>query len=647
MADKQAKFAVRLIDRVTKPARSMAMALGRVTKAARAGQRAGRAGRGLGGRSSMALPKLNADGLTKDQLKSQKRLSRLTDRVGSSVTGLASALAGAAIKATLLAGAVAGIGAAFVIKGIAEATVFAERMRFAFGNLTGSARQGEVAFQKAISLSQELGLNVQDTADSYRKLLAAQFSAGRAETLIKLTSDLKAIGATAEETKSAIRAITQIKAKGRLQAEELVGQLAEAGIATTLVYEELAKSLNVDVKKVPGIITSGAVDADTGIDAIEKALLKKAGIKKAGDAGKRFAEATLAGMVERLKNAPGQLFLRIAEAGKAALPKIKSLVQQIEKAISGISPAAMAVAFERVIDLAQAGITLSMEFASGFSEGFGQITEALQPGDIATASAQFRELGRNVAQLTVFAIDLAKGLGRVFSFFNSDAGKAVLATGAIVFGLLKLVSTAGAVAAAFGATAGTGVLASLGSFGVGAALVTKGVAAISAALIAAKAGAIAFGSAALAAVTPLILPFLALAGAFTAAYFAARKLFDLVGVTKWAEGIGSRLAGWTDPISNTRAGARAAGTIATETPGHPYAAAGITPRNSALVRREDLSGDSPALGGGAKKAGDVSINQLTVQLPQSATSNPRTYAAQFAAELKNSLGGVAGATAGG
>jgi tape measure domain-containing protein len=639
MADKEASFAVRLVDRVTRPSRAVAAALGRVTRAARRAS----AGRALGSRSSGAFQRLDASGQTKDEVKRQKRLSKYVDQASRSVGSLARSLAGATIKATLLGGAMAGIGAAFVVKGIAEATMFAERMRMAFTSLTGSVSAGEASFQRSISLSRELGLGVQDTAKQYAKLLAAQFKAPQAERLIALTTDLKAIGATAEETHSAIRAITQIKAKGRLQAEELVGQLAEAGVATTLVYEELAKAMNVDVKKVPGIITSGAVDADMGIAAIEAAILKKVGIKKAGEAGKRFANNTLAGMVARLKNAPENLFLRIAEAGNKALPKMKSLVEQLEQAISSISPTDMALAFERVIDLAKAGITLGIEFSRGFSEGFGEISHALQPGDIATASANFRELGRNVAKLTVLAIDAAKAVGSLFNWFNSDTGKTVLATGTIALGMFKLLGAVGAVGAAFGATAGTGLLATMGSFGVGAALVGKGLAGIGTLLVALKAGAVAFGSAMIAAIAPIAVPLIAATAAFTAAYVAAKKLFDLVGVTKWAEDVTSRWAGWTEPTTNKRG----SGAIATQTPGHPYAAAGLTTRPSAIVSRDQLA-PTAAAGRGEMKIGTV---QLNVGAPPASMANrPREWGQKLAEGFQQGLadtGGLAHAPAGG
>jgi tape measure domain-containing protein len=632
MANKQASFAVKLLDGLSRPARAMGGALARLRKQMKQTMLVGKAGRFRDEQGKLR----EADG------KFVK--TKFGDGFKAANTGinrLAMGLAGATVKAGLLAGALANVGVGFILRGLAEATAFTERMRFAFANLTGSVSGGEDAFQRSIKLSRELGLDVQETTKQYSKLLAAQFSIGQTEELIKLTTDLKAIGATAEETQSAIRAITQIKAKGRLQAEELVGQLAEAGIATTLVYKELSKQLGVSEKKVAGLITAGAVDADMGIKAIQAAILKKVNIKKAGDAGKKFADGTLAGMTERLKNAPGQLFVRIAEASKAALPKLKGAVGQLTKMLDSIDPRSVAVAFEQMIDLARTGLTLAGEFAGGFAEGFGEIMRALNPGSIGDASKMMRELGRNVATLTVHAIELAKVVGKTFAFFASDAGRATLMVAGLSVGMFKLLGVVGAVAGAFGVTAGTGLLASMGSFGVGAAVVGKGISGLIALFVAVKAAAISFGTAAIAAITPLIVPVLAAAAAFTAAYVAMKKLLDLTGGTKWLENFGASFAGPEIPRATQR------GMGEDQRNGHAYAGAGLTTTPSALVKRDQVAETSPILAAAQKQAGNVSIANLTVQLPQSAASSPRSHASAFAAALKNELAGVNAAPAGG
>lgn len=635
MANKEASFAVRLIDKATRPARAIKAALAGISKAAKASS-----GKLMGDPKLGRFKDKQGRVREKDGKFVKTKFGDAFKKANAGGLDLIKTLGAAATKAALLGGALALIGAGFVIHGIADATAFVERSSMAFTSLTGSVQGGAAAFKKSIALSRELGLDVQDTTKQYQKLLAAQFTSTRAEGLIKLTTDLKAIGSTAEEASSAIRAITQIKAKGRLQAEELVGQLAEAGVATTLVYEALGKQMGKTQKQVIAAITAGSVSADMGIAAIEEAIKKKVHEKTAGEAGKRFADATLGGMFERLKNAPGQMFVKIAQAGERALPKMKGAVQQLERMIDNIDPGQVALAFERVIDLARTGITLGVEFAGGFAEGFGEISKALQPGDVASSAATFRQLGRDIATIAVYAVQAAKGLGQLFAWFAGDTGRTVLMVGGIALALGKVVGVVGTVAAAFGATGGTGLLASMGAFGVGAAVIGQGATAIVSGLLSAGGAIAAFGSAAIAAIAPVALPFLAAAAAIGAVALAVTGLLKVTGGWDKLEKLGASFAG----PAIQRATQRGVGPgIATEGPGYPYAAA--RPATSALVKRDQMSATGPLAAAGGTSFGDI---HLTVPPPSAAyAGKPREYGAQIAEGFKSGLGNMTGATAGG
>jgi tape measure domain-containing protein len=529
MADREASFAVRLIDRVTRPARGITASIRKINAAVKRAN-GGAAGRTPGSRTSA---------MHKD-LPKPSDFGKGFDAATSAVGGLTLGIAGAIAKATLLAATLAGIGAAFVVKGIVDAAAHAERMRLAFKNLTGSTREGERAFGRASRLAEDLGLNVQDTAEQFAGLLSAGFTQTKAETLVKMTADLKSVGKTAEETKSAIRAITQIKAKGRLQAEELVGQLSEAGVGAERVYEQLEKQTGKTRKQVLALITAGGVDADMGIAAIEAAVLKMTGSDVMGDAGREAGSKLLSGMIDRLKNAPQSLFKRIAEA--ASTGRIKVMVKQLLNLFESINPSAAARAFERVIDLARTAITLGTEFAKGFGEGFGEITAALQVGSVEDASKRFRELGRDVASIAVALIEISKVLAKVTMAFTTQPGRWALAIFGVTAVLVTFVGWVGKLAALFGATG----LAGMGSFGVGLATL-KGLVGGLWTLVAGITGSfVAWGSSAavLAAPFALLAAKLALvAGVAIGAYKAMSALLDITGASKGLEAFGASLAG--------------------------------------------------------------------------------------------------------
>jgi tape measure domain-containing protein len=634
---KQASFALKLIDQLSRPARAMGGSLARLQRQMKAVQKvSGGNGRGLGKRGGGAFATVSAG-----PSKMQKAMGKQVDKAGSSVSLLATTLGGATVKAAALAAAMAGIGAAFVVKGIAQAAAHAERMTLAFKNLTGSAKGGEQAYQRSIALSKQLGLNLNDVTGQYAKLLAAQFSVGQTETMIKLTADLKAIGATAEDAGSAIRAITQIKAKGRLQAEELL-QLNEAGLSSAMVFDQLGKKMGKSLAQVQKAMQAGKVDADIGLAAVEAAILSKVGIKRAGEAGEKLANSTLSGMFDRLKNAPALLFDRIARAAQSALPKMKGLVNQVLTAIESINPKSVGAAFESIIDLARTGITLGLEFGRGFSESFGKITAALKPGDIGRAVVQFRDLGRTFGELTAFAIDAFKWVGRLFSFLNTGPGKAIMVIGGLGYAIGKVTSAVGALTLAFGGTAGA-----MGTFGLGAATIGKGFAAFGGVIAAVKGSVIAFGGAAVAALSPVLAIAVPLAAAFTAAGAAMAGLLKVTGGWDKLEELGASLAGPKILRQMHRGnGAPAAPIRQPFVPNmHPYAATARAQRPSALVQRDQVSA-APALAAG--KSGPTFGNfTINMQVPASRGSSPRSHASAFAEALRTELSGIVGAPSGG
>ncbi len=137
-------------------------------------------------------------------------------------------------------------------------------------------------------------------------------------------ADLQAIGASGEEVSRAMLAITQIKSKGRLQAEEML-QLQEAGISAELVYEALGKRLGKTNAELRKLQEQGKLGSDVGIEAIMEAVGKKTGAKTAGDAGRQFATTTLEGMKGVLSAGVQNLFLDI---GQAILPTLMPLAEK-------------------------------------------------------------------------------------------------------------------------------------------------------------------------------------------------------------------------------------------------------------------------------------------------------------------------------
>lgn len=525
MAD-AAEFVVALVDKVSGPARKAASQIDALRKkfmqageaATRArkqqedawramGRLQDKAGRWREGNGRFVGEKLKGGGLLGGMgLPSLKGAGKWAGgKADDAIKWTSEKAVSAAKYAFLGTSAAAGVAGAMIVKNTLHMANFAETTQLAFRSLTGSQSGADQAWQRSLALSKQLGMGVEEVAGSMKHLLAMQFSLGEAEEMVKISADLTAVTGDAQAAERALRAITQIKAKGRLQSEELVGQLAEAGVSTTLVYEELGKLYGKDTAAIRKLITAGAVDADTGIKAIKAAILRKTHSTEAGTAGTSFAQSTFTGLMGQLKNAPQFLFVRLAEQVKANLDKFRPAVQKIIDAIDNIRGDQMARFVGNVLQFAERLVPLALAFAEGFGEGFSAINEAMGAVNPAVASLDTaRNVGKAVAKAFEMVFDvlgkIAAGVGwleqhdMLGATLASALGilaamRAVVAisgTAAAVKGLIGLVgggaAAAGATGAVGAATAATAAAATTGAAATAAGAGTSGAAALAAGL---------------------------------------------------------------------------------------------------------------------------------------------------------------------
>lgn len=417
MAD-SASFVVKLINKVTSPARAIMQSIGRVAKA-------------------FAAVKFAANFAFGSNLKRAGMIGAIVgvhllkagwEKVSKAVAWARTKLIDFGKNALIIGGAALGFAAVSFTKQVIDMARFAETSKLAFKNLTGSAS----GFEAAKNLANELGQSVTDTTNSMLKLLAAQFKMGEATDIIKLAADMQAVGTSADKVQSIIFAITQIKSKGRLQGEELTQQLAEANVATTLVYKALAAETGKSIDQVRAMISAGLVDADMGIRAIQTAIMEKVGEKTPGQAGKEFANTSLTGLIQRLQNAPSNFFLRVAEQAKSIVPRLKVVVDMVSKAIESISPEAASKFMGKMVGLIEMLVPLVIELGKGFADNFGGIIDALGGKDITDSKARWFELGRNIATVARWGVLAMNWIAKAINFAVSPLGKVIV--GFILFG---------------------------------------------------------------------------------------------------------------------------------------------------------------------------------------------------------------------
>jgi len=451
-----ASFAVGLVDKVSGPAKAAVRAIGsigaqfdRMKKSADAAKKASEAafrakgftqdkagrwrdprgkfvGDGKGPSAGGAFGQIGKFPLKTATKNADKAIDYMVDKAKS-----------AAKWAAFGATAVAGATGYKLVEGAVHMARFKESSEVAFHSLTGSADGAQRAWDTSLRLARELGQDVEETTGSMKHLLAMQFKLPEAEELVKISADLQGVTGDAQAAHRALTAITQIKAKGKLQAEELVGQLAEANVSTVLVYKNLAKITGKSEEAVRGMISKGQIDADTGIAAIKAAILEKTHSSSAGQLRKDTMSNTFDGLIGQLKIAPQFLFVRLGEAVKKNLDKLKPVVERITKAIDGIQGDQMTRFIGKVLEMAERIIPLALEFATGFGEGFSVIVDAMGAADGAVPPLEkARALGKRLAEAFELALKAISKIADAVLWLADHQNLALFGAGTI--GVLKL-----------------------------------------------------------------------------------------------------------------------------------------------------------------------------------------------------------------
>lgn len=376
-----ADLVVRLKDQATGPARQAAASIDKLGQAARQAKGSGAFLKDMFGGI--------AGGVTMGNL------------AASAIMGIGSAALSAAGQVANLVGSLA--------TGILAAGGFRERAIIAFDALSKGAKTGSADLAKVRQLAFEMGAPFEDTAESIMKLRKMGFAAAEAENLFKSMQDMRGVGATMEETKRAIVAITQIKSAGKLQGDEM-NQLAEAGVGASEVYKQLGKILGKTVPEVIKMKEAGKIDSDTAIKGIMAALAETTGSKKPGELGKKIANETLGGLLEKLKNFGGIAMDTIAEKVAPAFMKLKPILDDIMNALQ--SPEA-----KKAIDDIAAGVSAIFSGAVAAWPAVKQFTAGLLEG-----LAPLKDIGKGVMDT----------LGPLLKMLGVDAKDA--ASGARLFG---------------------------------------------------------------------------------------------------------------------------------------------------------------------------------------------------------------------
>lgn len=350
------------------------------------------------------------------RLVGSQQVQGAANRAAGSIHGITAA----AEKMKLVAGAAfatvgAGLSAA-VVEGV-KYNAQQEQMLISFETLLGTQKKAQGFVDYLQKAGAATPFETTDLASASRTLLGFGYSAKETKGAIDdMGNAVSALGGSGAELQGLALIFGQIKAKGRLQGEEVM-QLAERGIAA---QNMLTKRLGMSGDEFQKNLTAGKIDASTAIDA----LLGSFGEKYAGSMEKQ--SETLIGkwstFQDNLKMKLGEWTKPISNGLRdqvlpIATEQLGKIPEYANKARTALGPV---VSF-------LGGIGKKLAGAGGDAKPFwdnvlGPFLKGAAKGLLTTIVVGFK----------VFAL-AAQGVGKVLGFVGRVAGKLGLGK---VFGFL-------------------------------------------------------------------------------------------------------------------------------------------------------------------------------------------------------------------
>jgi tape measure domain-containing protein len=206
-----------------------------------------------------------------------------------------------------------------------------ESIQIRLNSIAGGAIEGQKAMDDLRILANKLGLEFKELSNNYVQFVGAAKASGmevsKADKIFKSMSvAIAGSGASAESASRAMTALTQMIGKGKIQAEELRGQLGEA---LPSAFGTMAKSLGVTTQQLDKMMANGELLASEVLPKFAAEMERAFG----GDAEK-LADG-LQGSLNRLSNAWDSFMLNIGNsvAFDVAINALTGLINAVDRGV--------------------------------------------------------------------------------------------------------------------------------------------------------------------------------------------------------------------------------------------------------------------------------------------------------------------------
>lgn len=206
--------------------------------------------------------------------------------------------------------AIAGIGAAIAAAGVkaVEAAGKLQNVQTAFTNMLGSAQKAAAFTKELQGFAAATPFEFNQVTSAAQKFLAFGFTAEQVIPTLTAVGDAAAgVGLGADGIDRVTLALGQMAAKSRIQSDEML-QLTEAGIPA---WQMLADKIGKSVPEVMDMVSKGAVDAATGINALVEGMNQKFGGMM--EQQSHTIQGTWSTLMDGIDQTAAQVGLRLAE----------------------------------------------------------------------------------------------------------------------------------------------------------------------------------------------------------------------------------------------------------------------------------------------------------------------------------------------
>jgi hypothetical protein len=300
-----------------------------------------------------------------------------------------------------LAGAAWNVGFGFS-KAAIDAASFKETNLLSLGTMLRSPAAGERVLRESVRIAGVSPYETRETMGWTKQLIAGGFQPNQIRSILAGAGDLGVIGEGSQTVDRVITAFRQIKAKGWLANEELVQQLADAGLPIGKVYERIGARSGLSKAQVLKAVEKRQVSADVGITAILDVIEKELSGGKLGNLQEKLS-TTVPGLFSTLKSRPFEWLMDLDKSPGYA--SFKKALQNLVDVLDPESPR---------------GKRIKAHAEELFNRIFGGIFKQFE--DPAKVEAFVNTMLDGIERLIPKVAALANGLGKVVGFV-ADLGE--------------------------------------------------------------------------------------------------------------------------------------------------------------------------------------------------------------------------------